>query len=196
MFHLALVVVASLELIQPTKCIVGGYKNSVISVPWIVSLSTNHSGPFCGGVLLDQCRILTTAFCLSNGIKPSDILVRLGSDYANGGGKTSTIETVHIHPEFDATTKNYNFAVLEMSESFGKSLAISSIKFRDSSKPPYIGTPQREGCVGDAGGPLTCDGQLVGIISWSRGCAQGEGIGVYADPTAVRNWLRRIAAPF
>nr|WJL97992.1 S1 family serine peptidase [Tenebrio molitor] len=45
-------------------------------------------------------------------------------------------------------------------------------------------------CVGDSGGPLTKDGQLVGIVSWSVGCGQVGYPGVYTNMVSVREWIR------
>lgn len=34
-------------------------------------------------------------------------------------------------------------------------------------------------CYGDSGGPLTFNGELCGITSWGRGCAQPKIVLVY-----------------
>ncbi|XP_034003938.1 anionic trypsin-1-like [Trematomus bernacchii] len=49
---------------------------------------------------------------------------------------------------------------------------------------------------GDSGGPLICDGQLEGIVSWGISCANPYFPGVY---TKVRNyvgWIQRVIATF
>jgi trypsin len=43
---------------------------------------------------------------------------------------------------------------------------------------------------GDSGGPLTKDGQLVGIVSWGLGCGEVGYPGVYTNVASVREWIR------
>ena len=52
-------------------------------------------------------------------------------------------------------------------------------------------------CTGDEGGPYICNinntGQavLVGVISWSNGCADPNFPGVYARVTHVLDWIKK-----
>ncbi|XP_017490763.1 PREDICTED: trypsin I-P1-like [Rhagoletis zephyria] len=47
----------------------------------------------------------------------------------------------------------------------------------------------RDACVGDSGGPLACDGKLVGVVSFGVGCAQPGYPGVYADVASYAEWI-------
>ncbi|XP_055312894.1 trypsin-like isoform X2 [Sitodiplosis mosellana] len=53
----------------------------------------------------------------------------------------------------------------------------------------YQGEIRKGVCHGDSGGPLTIDGRLVGIVSWSRGCADPKYPEVYTDISFVREWI-------
>ena len=48
-------------------------------------------------------------------------------------------------------------------------------------------------CTGDEGGPYVCNINnktvLVGVISWSNGCADPDFPGVYARVTHVLDWI-------
>ena len=49
-------------------------------------------------------------------------------------------------------------------------------------------------CTGDEGGPYICNinntAVLVGVISWSNGCADPNFPGVYARVTHVLDWIK------
>lgn len=57
------------------------------------------------------------------------------------------------------------------------------------------GSLDHDSCSGDSGGPVVQDGQLVGLVSWSVGCARQGYPGVntkIADPE-IRKFIADIA---
>ncbi|XP_034195399.1 chymotrypsin-2-like [Osmia lignaria lignaria] len=45
-------------------------------------------------------------------------------------------------------------------------------------------------CHGDSGGPLTVNGRLTGLVSWSRGCADTYSPAVFTRVSAYIEWIK------
>ncbi|XP_050454706.1 trypsin-7-like isoform X2 [Cataglyphis hispanica] len=54
-------------------------------------------------------------------------------------------------------------------------------------------TVERGSCKGDSGGPLTVDGKLVGLVSWSYRCSDTVYPSVYTRVPSYVNWIEKYA---
>ncbi|KAL3253686.1 hypothetical protein MRX96_054470 [Rhipicephalus microplus] len=99
--------------------IVGGEQTKFAQWPWMISLRQFKRNNFlhkCGAALLNEYWAISAAHCVHN-VSPTDILLRLGeydlkSEHEPLSHVERRVQIVATHPRFDASTFEYDLALL------------------------------------------------------------------------------------
>ncbi|MCB9674613.1 MAG: serine protease [Alphaproteobacteria bacterium] len=99
---------------QPT--IVGGNAASPGEYPHQISLQTRSGFHFCGGSLIGDNWVLTAAHCV-DGSSASSMQVEVGVHRLSQGGEVFAVSQAIMHPNYRASTNDYDMALLRLSRS-------------------------------------------------------------------------------
>jgi transmembrane serine protease 11D len=103
--------------------IVGGEVVQIADNPWQVALvrasvQEPTRSQFCGGSIIAATWVLTAAHCVRNSIvreDPTRINVVAGTSQFFVGGERIQVAAIHVHPQYNATTQDSDFALLRLS---------------------------------------------------------------------------------
>merc|ERR1712058_138122 len=95
--------------------IVGGVQAEENEYPWQVGLisSQSSSTPFCGGTLISDREVLTARHC-TDGANPAYVLLGEHDLRKNDGEQKFRVCSVVNHPNYNAGTVDYDFAILRL----------------------------------------------------------------------------------
>ncbi len=105
--------------------IADGRDASILDNPWQValvgtspSLKNNADAQFCGGSIVASRWVLTAAHCVDKPTKDSDLAILVGTASLASGGRRVLLVAggIHLHPQYDYVSNNYDIALLETSE--------------------------------------------------------------------------------
>lgn len=160
--HILLVIAVSCSAVTfAQERIVGGVPVEQDSLPFMALLWFDDDGdgfgePFCAGTLIDSSWILGAAHCFygDNADRarfPERLGVSLGVVDIAGGVDTVAVSSVSVHPDFDASTRAGDIALLQLSS-------------------PYAGTPIS---LPSAASVVPVFDELSVVAGWGRTAEDG-----------------------
>ncbi|XP_053680189.1 chymotrypsin-1-like [Anopheles nili] len=102
----------SSALVAPDRRIVGGIATVAGDAPWMVSLRNSLNGHLCGGTLLSNRMVLTSASCLSGRLATATMAVA-GSRFLNTAAIPYWGLQIITHPNFNVNTLENNVALFQ-----------------------------------------------------------------------------------
>jgi transmembrane serine protease 11D len=125
-----------LNSIKFDRRIIGGIAVDIKDFEWQVALVRGYApdpvrSQFCGGTLIAQDVVLTAAHCVDNSIVRKDasrIDVIDGTAFYAVGGERLHVKAIFIHPQWNASTNDYDFALLKLASlsTLGKAATLQS----------------------------------------------------------------------
>ncbi|MCI4374399.1 hypothetical protein PGIGA_G00005730 [Pangasianodon gigas] len=198
--------------------IIGGSECVAHSQPWMVSLHYGYH--FCGGVLINEQWVLSTAQCWYN---PHSMQLILGDhDVRVFEGTeqllkiqmklTDAVQPISVpdgcpYEGMPCTISGWGSLYAdELFMPFRLQCADVPVVSDQECEKSYPGLLTRrmlcaghkeggkDACSRDAGSPLVCYGKVHGLVSWGQGCGVPGYPGVYVKVCEFLYWIRDVMA--
>lgn len=121
----------SLAYFQYQPLIFGGKKATPDQFPFLVSVRYMKNGKYehnCGGAILSNRYIITAAHCYKSKIKFNKYRISIGAAKREDQGELYPIKRFIVHPSYDAATKLYDMALIEMANPLDLGAKVSAIE--------------------------------------------------------------------
>lgn len=119
-----------------SPAIVGGSEATKNEFPWQIWLHpANYSGVYCGASLISADWALTAAHCVQ-GYAPSNMIVELGMHTIGGTNpyrQTKTVSQIIVHPQYNSSSQDYDYALLRLSSAATLNVAVAPIALATTS---------------------------------------------------------------
>ncbi|KAF5286568.1 hypothetical protein FQA39_LY16251 [Lamprigera yunnana] len=191
--------------------IVGGFPAQYGQFPYQASLQDRWNGHFCGGAIVSQQWVVTSAGCIYNK-NSQNMGVVVGTIYLTGTTPLA-VSKIIWHEYYNPSDYNNNIGMDSnvscldgaktsiSSPTYSTNLLYTTLKaltLRDCINA-YPGNNinnnhvcaleyGRGGCDGDNGNPLVANNLLIGILSWGIPCATGKP-DVFSNIATYNNWI-------
>lgn len=183
-------------IITAADCVEGNQANNFV----IVTETTNTAGS--DGTIVPVDRYIIHPEYNYYSIRYNIALVKLKSDLNLNGFGASSIPLAETVPQTGKAVLSGFGKESELSEQQSESLKQVEVPIIESSTCRQLYSPDEisadmlcagdgsaDGCQGDAGSPLVHNGQLVGILSFGRGCGRKGYPSVYTSIPHVYSWI-------
>lgn len=116
--------------------IVGGNDIDIKEAPYQLSLQL-YTSHICGASIISKTFVLTAGHCAAAGITPKNGAVRAGSTNHDEGGVLYNLKRVTNNPKYEASTVDFDVAVLEIDGEFqlGETQAIVALPAAGDAEP-------------------------------------------------------------
>lgn len=103
--------------------IVGGSDTDIERHPWQAAMFDSDFY-YCGGVIINERRVITAAHCLEDDPPESFITFRVGTTLRGEGGQEYGIVSYELHPQYDEYMLSFDIAMAQLDGtlSFGASI--------------------------------------------------------------------------
>lgn len=142
--------------------IVGGQIIDIENVPYLAEISKNGAH-HCGGSIISNKWILSAAHCFAEKT-PTIYRIRVGSSRASRGGKVYEVAKIILHPDYDKTPFDNDFALIQVKDSINFNDKQKAIKLPVESKVVWPNMDVLVSGFGDTKNEMESEEFLRGVI--------------------------------